>query len=106
MSLYTYLEKAGIEDVEAEIDRIQQQLEDPRLHPEVLKSAVDAAATVEGAGLPGTELGGLAPDGGLGGPPGDLAPDTDLGNGAFGDLLHQSGSPHADGLTKTAKPGY
>lgn len=106
MSLYTYLERAGTEDVEAEIDRIQQQLEDPRLHPEVLKSAVDAAATVEGAGLPGTDMGGLAPDGGLGGPPGDLAPDTALGNGAFGDLLHQSGSPYADGLTKTAKPGY
>jgi SPP1 Gp6-like portal protein len=106
MSLYTYLERAGTEDVEAEIDRIQQQLEDPRLHPEVLKSAVDAAATVEGAGLPGTEMGGLAPDAGLGGPPGDLAPDTDLGNGAFGDQLHQSGSPYADGLTQTAKPGY
>lgn len=104
MSLYTYLERAGTEDVEAEIDRIKEQLEDPRLHPEVLQSAVDAAATIQGAGLPGTEFGGLAAD--AGGPPGDLAPQTDLGNGAFGDQLHQSGSPYADSLTATAKPGY
>lgn len=106
VSLYTYMERLGIEDVEAEIDRILEQLEDPRLHPEVLTSAVDAAATIEGAQIPGTDMGGLAPDGGLGGPPGDLAPDTDLGNGAFGDQLHQGASPYADSLTKTAKPGY
>ena len=100
ISLYTYLERLGIEDVEAEIDRIQQQLEDPRLHPEVLQSAVDAAATVEGAGLPGTGLGGLAPDAGL-------APQTDLGGGAFGDILHQSGAPNTDAITQTSKPsGY
>lgn len=106
MSLYTYLERAGTEDVESEIDRIQQQLEDPRLHPDRLQSAVDAASVVQGAGLPGTDLGGFAPDGGLGGPPGDLAPQTDLGNGAFGDLMHQTGHPQSDALTQTAKPGY
>jgi hypothetical protein len=106
LSLYTYLEDMGREDVEAEIDRIEQQLEDPRLHPDRLSSAVDAASAVQEAGLPGSDFGGFAPDGGLGGPPGDLAPDTDLGNGAFGDILHQSGNPNADALTKTAKPGY
>lgn len=106
ISLYTYLEERGREDVEAEIDRIQQQLEDPRLHPDVLNSAVDAAATVQDAQLMGGEFGGLAPDGGLGGPPGGVAPDTGLGGGAFGDILHQSGTPYADDLTKTAKPKY
>lgn len=106
ISLYTYLEEMGREDVEAEIDRIQQQLEDPRIHPDRLSSAVDAAAAVQEAGLPGTDFGGFAPDAGLGGPPGDLAPQTDLGNGAFGDLLHQSANPNADSITKSSKPGY
>jgi hypothetical protein len=64
MSLYTYLEKAGVQDVEAEIDRIQQQLEDPRLHPDRLASAVDAAAAISGAQLP-PGLEGLSPDGGV-----------------------------------------
>ncbi len=106
ISLYTYMENMGIEDVEAEIDRVKEQLMDPRIHPDRLASAVDAAATVQGAELAGGDMGGFAPDGGLGGPPGDLAPDTGLGNGAFGDQLHQSGSPYADTLTQNAKPGY
>jgi hypothetical protein len=106
ISLYSYLEEAGREDVEAEIDRIKEQLEDPRIHPERLAAAVDAAAQVQDAGLPGTDLGGFAPDGGAGGPPGDLAPDTDLGNGAFGSILNKTGTPDANALTQTAKPGY
>lgn len=105
ISLYSYLENMGTEDVEAEIDRIEQQLMDPRLHPDRLNSAVDAAAAISESGI-GGDLGGFAPDGGLGGPPGDLAPDTGLGNGAFGDQLHKSGNPNADALTQTAKPGY
>lgn len=106
ISLYSYLEEAGREDVEAEIDRIKEQLEDPRIHPEVLQAAVDAAATVQGAGLPGTGLGGFAPDGGVGGPPGDLAPDTSLGNGAFGEIMNSTALPDANALVQTAKPGY
>ena len=103
ISLYTYLERVGTEDVEAEIDRIKEQLMDPRIHPDRLSSAVDAAATVQEAEL-GGEFGGFAPDGGLGGPQGDLAPDTGMGNGAFGDQMKASGSPYADSLTQTAKP--
>lgn len=106
ISLYTFQENMGREDVEAEIDRIHEQLMDPRVHPDRLNSAVDAAATIQEAGLPGTDMGGFAPDGGLGGPPGDLAPDTGLGNGAFGAQLAKGATPYADQLTKTAKPGY
>ncbi len=106
ISLYTYEENMGREDVEAEIDRIKEQLMDPRIHPDRLNSAVDAAATVSGAGLPGTDLGGLAPDGGLGASAGlpSAAPDTGVGAGAFGDQLHQGGTPYGDVLTKNAKP--
>ena len=106
ISLYTYQELAGREDVEAEIDRIKEQLEDPRIHPEVLQAAVDAAATIQGAQLPGTDMGGFAPDGGLGGPPGDLAPQTSLGNGAFGEIMNSTGHPDANAMVQTAKPGY
>jgi hypothetical protein len=97
ISLYTYLERLGVEDVEAEIDRIQEQLEDPRLHPDRLASAVDAAATIEGAQLPG-EMGGFAPDGGMGGPPG-LAP-------AAVDSLEAAGNPNKDALTQSSKSEY
>lgn len=64
MSLYTYLEKSGIEDVEAEIDRIQQQLEDPRLHPDRLTSAIGAATQLQGAQLD-PQLDGLQADAGV-----------------------------------------
>jgi hypothetical protein len=42
LSLYTYLEEMGVEDVEAEIDRIGLQLEDARFHPDRMTAAVDA----------------------------------------------------------------
>lgn len=54
-SVYTTLENLGIEDVEAELDRIQAQLEDPRMHPDRLKAAVDAIGGMAGAMPP--ELG-------------------------------------------------
>lgn len=101
MSLYTYLERSGTEDVEAEIDRIQQQLEDPRLHPDRLQSAVGAASAIEQAGLPmDGEYGGFSPDGGFG-PPG-LTPDG--GPAAFEDSLAAGAVPQKDALVKTAKP--
>jgi hypothetical protein len=99
MSLYTYLERAGTEDVEAEIDRIQQQLEDPRLHPDRLQAGIDAAASMQEAQLPGTEYGGFAPDAGL--TPDGGAP------GAFADSLEAGALPDSDALIQTAKPtGY
>lgn len=99
VSLYTYLERAGVEDVEAEIDRIKEQLEDPRLHPDRLNAAVDAAAAVEGAQLPGTDFGGFAPDGGL-------APDGGA-PGAFADSMEAGANPNSDALIQSAKPsGY
>lgn len=89
ISLYTYLERMGVEDVEAEIDRIQQQLEDPRLHPDVMKAAIDGATAISGAGLPpGME--GLAPDGGVDG---------------LAESLESAGNPNRDALAQTAS-GY
>jgi hypothetical protein len=102
LSLYTYLERAGVEDVEAEIDRIQQQLEDPRLHPERLQAAVGAASQIQQAGLPpGME--GFAPDAGLGAEAG-LAPDTGLGQAPFAASLEASATPYRDPLVESAKP--
>jgi hypothetical protein len=53
LSLYTYLEEMGVEDVEAEIDRIGLQLEDARFHPDRMTAAVDAMSTLNGAAVGG-----------------------------------------------------
>jgi hypothetical protein len=86
-SLYTTLENLGVEDVEAEIDRIQQQLEDPRLHPAVMTASANAAAQMSQSMLPqGME--GLDPGAqGEALPEGADMPLPDLG------ALEASGSP-------------
>ena len=66
LSLYTYLEEMGVEDVEAEIDRIGLQLEDPRFHPDRMTAGVDAAVRMQGAQVPAPGL----PSGGAVAPPG------------------------------------
>ena len=50
ISLYTSLENRGVEDVEAEVDRIQQELMDPRLHPERMDSMISATNAMMGGG--------------------------------------------------------
>ena len=57
LSLYTYLEEMGVEDVEAEIDRIGLQLEDPRFHPDRMESAVNAMTSLQGNSVPGVDMG-------------------------------------------------
>ena len=52
LSLYSYLEEMGHEDVEAEIDRIGQQLEDPRFHPDRMTAAVGAMAQLQDQSVP------------------------------------------------------
>ena len=69
ISLYTYLEEMGFEDVEAEIDRIGLQLEDPRFHPDRMTASVDAMAQMQGQVLPGGTGDAFAP-GSMGLPPG------------------------------------
>lgn len=84
-SLYTTLENLGVEDVEAEIDRIKQQLEDPRLHPDRLQAAVKAAQAFQESQLPaGVE--GLDPV-----QAGGAAPVDPMAAGA---ALEASGSPY------------
>jgi len=81
-SLYTTLENLGVEDVEAEIDRIKTQLEDPRLHPDRLQAAISAAQAFQEGQLPaGVE--GLDPAAAGGADP--LAEEA---------ALAASGSPH------------
>ena len=63
ISLYTGLEELGKEDVEAEIDRILEQLEDPRLHPDRLQAGLDAAGGLADPSLAsGLAGGGGGPD--------------------------------------------
>jgi hypothetical protein len=80
-SQYTTMENLGIEDVEMERDRIKQELEDPRLHPERLQAAVSAAQAFAQGQMPaGVE--GLDP----------AAPAAPIGDS--GAALEASGSPH------------
>jgi hypothetical protein len=82
VSLYTYLEEMGREDVEAEIDRIGLQLEDPRFHPDRMESTVNAMTTLQG-----NDVG----DGGaMGVDPNMAAPGADQ---AFGDSMASGGMP-------------
>lgn len=61
-SVYTTMENLGIEDVESERDRLQEQLQDPTWHPDRLSSAIEAAGALSQTALdPAFE--GLAPGG-------------------------------------------
>jgi hypothetical protein len=60
LPVYDAVELLGHEDAEALVDRIQAQLEDPRFHPDRLKSAIDAASALQGAELP-TDMEGFDP---------------------------------------------
>lgn len=57
LNVYDAMELLGYEDVEAMIDRLKAELEDPRFNPEGLKTAIDAASAL--SGVPG-DLGAMA----------------------------------------------
>lgn len=67
ISLYSYLEEMGVEDVEAEIDRIGLQLEDPRFHPDRMEAAVGAMTQLQGQQMPMSGM----PAGDVMSPPGE-----------------------------------
>lgn len=91
LSLYTALEMLGHEDVEAEIDRILEQREDPRLSADTVSTNMSTAAEAAPGALPG----GLLGAGGLDEPlPGD-AP----GGGLDGAALQASASPATEELS-------
>lgn len=92
LSVYTALEEFGIEDVEAELDRIAMQLEDPRFHPDRLQAAVGAAAQLGDAQIP-NELGALMPGG--------LTPDAGLDGEDVNDAAEAAGSPDRDTLVES-----
>lgn len=85
-SVYTTLENLGIEDAEAELDRIGQQLEDPRFNPQGLESAVNVARSLQDAMLP--------PDIGAG-----LDP-TSTGSLGIGGAATAAGNPNRDTLSE------
>jgi len=88
-SIYTTLENLGTEDSEMELDRIKEELEDPRLHPEVMESAVNAATALQGAQVP-TGMEGLDPA---------LAQSGNLDEEMIDTNARAAGSPHAEQLT-------
>jgi hypothetical protein len=100
-SQHTTMENLGIEDVERELDQIKQEYEDPRLHPERLTAATDAAVAMQGlapgSGMEGLQAGGGAP----------LA-DEQLGIPSEMDAaLNASGNPNGSKSTKTSpSPEY
>lgn len=89
-SLYTSLEDRGIEDVEAEIDRIKEQLMDPRMHPDRLQASMEVAAAYGEATAPPM----LGDEGGAGDP------------AAMNEAAEASASPHRSQLVEGAKGGY
>lgn len=58
ISIYDFLEERGIEDVEAWIDRIKAEHEDPRIHPEIMESAINSVTQLAGAIMPPEMSGG------------------------------------------------
>lgn len=87
LSLYTYLEQMGTEDVEAEIDRIGLQLEDPRFHPDRMTAAAEAITKLQGNTIPGS---GEGAGGAFAPPPGDAE--------AYADSMAASGVPDQNAL--------
>lgn len=59
-SVYTTLENLGIEDVEMELDRIKEQLADPRFHPDVMTAAMGAVGQMQESPLE-EEMAAVAP---------------------------------------------
>jgi hypothetical protein len=74
ISAYTALERLGYEDVEAELDRIQEDLEDPRRHPERQEAAINAATQGGNGALAGRLAGGGPSQESVGGGPLEGAP--------------------------------
>jgi hypothetical protein len=88
LSLYTALEELGREDVEAEIDRILEQKEDPRLSAGTVSQNVNTALEAGPGGVPAELLG--APEAGA--PP-------DIESDISGDALQESASPAREQLS-------
>jgi hypothetical protein len=91
ISLYTYLEEMGVEDVEAEIDRIGLQLEDPRFHPDRMTASVDAMTQLQGQTLPGSGM-----------PAGDAFAPPPGADAAAADSYAAAGSPDQSVLANGA----
>lgn len=83
-SIYTTLENLGVEDVEMELDRIAEQLSDPRFHPDRLTGAINAATALTESSMD-SDLSALMP--GAGGDDAGLV-----------DALGAAGNPNRDQL--------
>lgn len=94
-SVYTTAENIGIEDVEAEMDRIKAQLEDPRFHPDRLDSALNAASTLSEVPQLPDEMSGFDPGA-------SVTPDS------MNTAAESAGQPNRDTMVAGTKPssGY
>jgi hypothetical protein len=90
-SVYTTLENLGIEDVEAELDRIGLQLEDPRFNPQGLETAMNVSRQLQDSLLP--------PD------IGPALDPTSTGALGLGESLEAAGNPNRDALPDLRGPG-
>lgn len=97
MSLYTALELLGHEDVEAEIDRILEQKEDPRLSPDTVAQNAQTAMAAGPGTLPGGLLG--QPSSGPGGTNSFGGGGAEEESGPDGETLMASGSPATEALS-------
>lgn len=95
LALYTALEMLGHEDVEAEIDRILEQREDPRLSAETVNKNMSTAMQAAPGALPGGLLGG----GGLDAAEPEAAFPQPEGGGLDGAALQASASPATEELS-------
>ena len=91
ISLYSALELLGHEDVESEIDRIQEQREDPRLSPSTVAQNVGTAMEAAPGAVPGELLGA--------GAIGPTLPQPPAAPGMSGDVLQASASPAREALS-------
>lgn len=88
LSIYTALEMFGHEDVEAEIDRILEQKEDPRLSPETVAQNVGTALQAGPPGVPAGLLGAGETEGAA----------ASEGGGISGEALQAGASPATEEL--------
>ncbi len=96
-SIYDTLENLGIENVEAYIDRIRAEHEDPRIHPEIMQQAIDSLVNLSGT-MMGPEMAGAGQGLMQGAPMGGAAPMPEGGGdpAAYNQGMIASGYPPAE----------
>lgn len=90
LNVYDAMEMLGYENVEQMIDRLKEQLEDPRFNPQGLESAINAASALSGVPSLAPGMEGLDPG---------FDPSMDVGAG-MGAAAQGAGNPNRDKLAE------